>query len=553
MGKKITYELELKYKEAVANLDEMQKAYAKLETQNEKLTEQIEKQTEATKDTTAATKEFGSIADKLTGGAITKFKSLTSTLGSVTTGFKTMRGAIISTGIGALVVAVGSLAAAFTSSEEGQNKFSKALMQVKVVIGNVIDVAAELGRSILNLGGAITKFFSGDFKGAVAEGSKAFEGFTNKLKNFGEETKKEIAIAKQLADQIASADKLERKLTIDRAKAQRDAAELKAKSADREKFTAEERIKFLEQASAIESNILKEEERVAEMRLKIKQEQNKLSDSTKADLDEEAQLEANLITLRANSAMKQRELTAQIFAFKQELKAAKGVGDDNGGVPYAEESRIAFEEYIDYEQELLDEEVEKSLVRNNKLVEIEREKQAMLRAARDGGLAHLQSVVGAETAVGRAAALARAAIAAKEMIGEIKKTISFSTLAASRSAVAVAEGTAQTAKVGFPQNIPLLISYAAQAVGIIGAMKQAVSKSKGSSAGLEAPRGVSNQAAITGQMIAPSFNIVGSSGASQLADAIGQKNQQPIKAYVVSSDVSTAQSLDRNIIQGAKI
>ena len=51
----------------------------------------------------------------------------------------------------------------------------------------------------------------------------------------------------------------------------------------------------------------------------------------------------------------------------------------------------------------------------------------------------------------------------------------------------------------------------------------------------------------------PAFNIVGASGTNQLAEAIGGQAQQPVKAYVVSNDVSTAQELDRNIVEGASI
>ena len=51
----------------------------------------------------------------------------------------------------------------------------------------------------------------------------------------------------------------------------------------------------------------------------------------------------------------------------------------------------------------------------------------------------------------------------------------------------------------------------------------------------------------------PSFNIVGQTGTNQLADAIAGQAQSPVKAFVVSSDVTTAQSLDRNIIKGASL
>ena len=52
---------------------------------------------------------------------------------------------------------------------------------------------------------------------------------------------------------------------------------------------------------------------------------------------------------------------------------------------------------------------------------------------------------------------------------------------------------------------------------------------------------------------APAFNVVGASGETQLADAIGSQTQRPARAYVVSNDVTTAQEMDRNIIDGASI
>jgi len=52
---------------------------------------------------------------------------------------------------------------------------------------------------------------------------------------------------------------------------------------------------------------------------------------------------------------------------------------------------------------------------------------------------------------------------------------------------------------------------------------------------------------------APSFNVVGASSTNQLAQTIGNQQQQPIKAYVVANDVTTQQSLDRNIVSSASI
>lgn len=51
----------------------------------------------------------------------------------------------------------------------------------------------------------------------------------------------------------------------------------------------------------------------------------------------------------------------------------------------------------------------------------------------------------------------------------------------------------------------------------------------------------------------PDLTSVAASGVNQLADAIGQQNQQPVQAFVVANDVTTAQSLDRNIVDGASL
>ena len=52
---------------------------------------------------------------------------------------------------------------------------------------------------------------------------------------------------------------------------------------------------------------------------------------------------------------------------------------------------------------------------------------------------------------------------------------------------------------------------------------------------------------------APDFNVVGQGAGSQLAGVVGARFGEPIKAYVLSSDVSSAQELDRKIDSTATI
>jgi len=54
---------------------------------------------------------------------------------------------------------------------------------------------------------------------------------------------------------------------------------------------------------------------------------------------------------------------------------------------------------------------------------------------------------------------------------------------------------------------------------------------------------------VSGGVMTPNFNVVGNSGMNQLA----QIQQQPIQAYVVSGEVTSAQALDRNRIKNATL
>jgi len=65
--------------------------------------------------------------------------------------------------------------------------------------------------------------------------------------------------------------------------------------------------------------------------------------------------------------------------------------------------------------------------------------------------------------------------------------------------------------------------------------------------------GQSAQSTSTPTIQPAQFNVVGASQQSQLAQTIAQAEQQPTRAYVVAEDVTTAQQLDRNIIQGASL
>ena len=109
-----------------------------------------------------------------------------------------------------------------------------------------------------------------------------------------------------------------------------------------------------------------------------------------------------------------------------------------------------------------------------------------------------------------------------------------------------AAGTGPAAAFAFP------IFYASQIAAVLSAVGQAkniLSKVKGPSANI--PTTGPEAGAPPTQPTAPQFNIVGQSGINQIAQALGQ--QQPVQAFVVAQDVTTAQQLNNNIISAATV
>ena len=260
MAKKIVVDLEVKSKKGVKEVEKLNK---ELNNTNKELG--------------GATNTL----DKFTGGAVSKIKGFKGAVGNLAKGFKSLRVAIIATGIGALLVGILAVKTAFTSSEEGQNKFAKLMGVIGSITGNLIDLLAKLGEGIISvfenpkqaiidlkdaivknitnritslietfgfLGSAIKKVFSRDFSGAIEDAKKAGSSYVDSLtgvknsidkvteatKGFVKELKEEAKIAGQIADQRAKADKIDRKLIVERAEANKKIADLRFKSEQRD-------------------------------------------------------------------------------------------------------------------------------------------------------------------------------------------------------------------------------------------------------------------------------------------------------------------------------
>ena len=604
-----------------------EKVVVELEVKSDKGVKGVKKLNKELNETKKVSSELDGTLDVITGGKVSKFKKLWSTVKTGVKSFKSLRVAIIGTGIGALLIAVTSLSQAFTRSEEGQNKFAKILGIIGSVTGNLLDLLADLGEGIISvfenpkqalidfknllvenitnrfnaildtvgfLGSAIKKVFSGDFKGALKDakksGSSLIDSFTgvkdtlnkvtNATSNFVKELTKEAKIAGQIADQRAKADKVERKLIVERAKANRDRAELLDKAAQKEKFTAQERIEFLEEAARIDEEITNKEIKAARLRLEAKQAENALTKSTKEDLDEEANLKARLIDLETQRLTKQKTVSAQIVSAKREEAARLKAIEDKAKAKQKEEDDAKTakdKELSDLKKQIRDAEavteeerrlleIEKTTEHYNKLIELAKQKGLSTVALEEAktkalnklnqttskneiewekltqkeksqvitqGLNNLTSILGEESAAGKAAAIASATISTYQSATDSYKSLAGipvigPALGFAAAGAAIASGVANVKKIASTKTPK----------GRGGGGSPSISGGGGSAPSVSQP---------------PAFNVVGASDTNQLADAIGSQTQEPVKAYVVSNDVTTAQSMDRNIVDGASI
>ena len=150
---------------------------------------------------------------------------------------------------------------------------------------------------------------------------------------------------------------------------------------------------------------------------------------------------------------------------------------------------------------------------------------------------------------------------AKQTLGNISKAVGENTKAGKAAAAAAAlintyQGiTAELAtKTATPFGFALKLANIATTAAIgFKSVKDILKTNPESTAGGDTTAPTSTGGRPAAEPLPPAFNIVGASGTNQLAEAIGGQAQQPVKAYVVSNDVSTAQELDRNIVEGASI
>jgi hypothetical protein len=273
--------------------------------------------------------------------------------GNVSTGMKVLRGAIIATGIGALVVVLGSLISYFTSTQEGINKVNRVLTPLKVAFQTLIGVVQSVGKvmveafqaawqpikkageligtflitplkQVIGVVKGLSKVITGDFEGAWEEVKKPTQDLVNKAKEMGKAASDAKGKFSELGGEMKNiAGNI--KATMDEALKRGQRIEeinqkLSASEADFIQQTAELKQLFKEQNMIAEdtTKTFKEREEAAKKSIEIQKQINKLAEDRNG-------LEQELLNLkfasndtsdadRAELAKKKAELAEQAAA-----------------------------------------------------------------------------------------------------------------------------------------------------------------------------------------------------------------------------------------------
>ena len=235
-------------------------------------------------------------------------------------------------------------------------------------------------------------------------------------------------------------------------------------------------------------------------------------------LAEIAKLDAKLAAIRTYEA----NIAAEEIAAEEERKLR--AAEKQKQIEF--ENNAELDSYATYMANITTEE-EKNKEASKKIADEKRRAQTEALMAIAQSFADAGAIIGQETAAGKALSIASATI---------------STFVAAQAAYENAQKIPIVGSVLAPINAGLAI-----AAGLKNVQRIVDVEVPGGGGG-----GMPSMGSQFGGGMAPRFNVVGQSTANQVAQAVGQ-NIAPVKAYVVSSDVTTAQALDRNKISSATL
>lgn len=235
-------------------------------------------------------------------------------IAGVTAGFKALSATPVVGVLGLLAQVLTTIIKELKSSEENTNGMAAAMAPFAAITDVLTKGLQALGKVLVGL-------------------VKGFNDLTAAIFGTNKATEKRIALAEQEAKMAKQA----RETTIANAEAERDIAELKAKAAEKEKYTASERLAFLKEAGDKEKEIAARALEDAKLQYEIIKAKNALTKSSKEALDAEAEAYANMVKAETDYYNQIRTINSGITeATREEAKEARAAGKEREDARKAE-------------------------------------------------------------------------------------------------------------------------------------------------------------------------------------------------------------------------
>lgn len=241
--------------------------------------------------------------------------------------FATIKAGIMSTGIGALLIAVTALISYFTNTKRGADKLTQAF----TAMGAVVDVLTD---RLSKVGEAISYVFSGEFRKAGEALKGTFAGIT-------EEIKEEVAAMVELTRRTQALRDADNEFMVQKAKTRQEIEKARLIAEDETK-SAEERLENLKKALELEAKTTEDEIALARERMAIKQEEMALSENSAEDEAELARLKTEIIEKETASIKMRRRVVTEVNSLEREILAEeKARAKEKQDLIDAENKRIA--------------------------------------------------------------------------------------------------------------------------------------------------------------------------------------------------------------------
>ena len=303
------------------------------------------------------------------GATLTEMSQGVKNVGKETT--KLLANPIVAT-LALIAAAVMAVVKGIKSSEENTAKWSATMAKFKPFLDVVTVACQKFASVILDLVGWI-----GKATGSIMKWLEKLPLVGDNIAAINAESERYIELEKDKYE----LNKAARDLEVESAKAARDVAELRTKAKDKEHYTDQERLKFVQEANRIEGEIAEKKKAQAMENLRILQEEAKATQNQKQVEEEIAKAQAEVYRAETEYNTKIRELLEQENTIKNEIAAkdkaradeAKKLNDEK--TKRQKEYNDALEEAYQETQDMLIELISDSVAKEEELERTRYERQ----------------------------------------------------------------------------------------------------------------------------------------------------------------------------------